>query len=140
MKVYRDLKLPTTRIGFTHASGSAGADVFTSRVVDSLFVGETDNIGNPSTPEEIAYGRSLPKAENRGFPDSRRTSTTISIIIRGGEHHLRELRGQRHSRCGSDLLPAVSPALVCSVENSAEGLEFINAKPVHFPEMVAEVG
>ena len=35
-------------------------------MVDSLFVGETENIGNPVTPEEKAYGRSLPK---RLIPD-----------------------------------------------------------------------
>ena len=45
-----------------------GADTFTSRVVDSLFVGETDNIGNPSTPAEKAYGRSLPKPMIPDFP------------------------------------------------------------------------
>jgi hypothetical protein len=68
MKVFRNLKLADNAIGFTHASGSIGRDPFTSKVVDSLFVGETDNIGNPRTPEEIAYGRSLPKAEVADFP------------------------------------------------------------------------
>src|SRR5690606_19496770 len=62
MKVFKDLKLADNAIGYTHASGSIGRDPFTSKVVDSLFVGDTDNIGNPATPEEIAYGRSLPKA------------------------------------------------------------------------------
>ena len=62
MKVFKDLKLADNAIGYTHASGSIGRDPFTSKVIDSLFVGETDNIGNPSTPAEIVYGRSLPKA------------------------------------------------------------------------------
>ena len=47
---------------------SAGRDAFTSQVVDSLFVGETENIGNPVTPEEKAYGRSLPKRRIPDFP------------------------------------------------------------------------
>src|SRR6187549_1933023 len=53
--VFRNAKLADNAIGYTHASGSAGRDPYTSLVVDSLFVGETDNIGNPSTPEEKAY-------------------------------------------------------------------------------------
>ena len=52
-------------------SGSVGRDPFTSLVVDSLFVGETDNIGNPVTPEEKAYGRSLPKRQDSRLPDPR---------------------------------------------------------------------
>ena len=31
-------------------------------------MGETENIGNPRTPEEIAYGRSLPKPAIPDFP------------------------------------------------------------------------
>src|SRR5690606_34262045 len=64
---YKNLKLADNAIGFTHASGIPGIAPFTSRVADSLFVGETDNVGNPRTPEEIAYGRSLP-AEAADFP------------------------------------------------------------------------
>ena len=41
---------------------------FTSKVVDSLFVGETENIGNPRTDAEKAYGRSLPKPQMPDFP------------------------------------------------------------------------
>jgi cell migration-inducing and hyaluronan-binding protein len=131
MKVYKNVKLADNAIGYTHASGSAGADVFTSRVVDSLFVGETDNIGNPSTPAEIAYGRSLPKAV-ADFP------------IRGYEYY-----DYRHEVINTTFVNyedndtrdagALSYLLYTSFgmhpENSAKGLEFINAKPVHFPAM-----
>src|SRR6187455_566062 len=54
MHTFRNLKVADNAIGYTHASGTAGRDAFTSQVVDSLFVGETDNIGNPETPEEKA--------------------------------------------------------------------------------------
>src|SRR5262249_4840167 len=54
--------------GFTHASGAFGRYAFTSQVVDSLFVGETENIGNPTTDAEKAYGRSLPKPTLPDFP------------------------------------------------------------------------
>ncbi len=66
LHVFRNFKAADNAIGFTSSTGSFGADTFTSLVVDSLFVGETDNIGNPVTPEEKAYGRSLPK---RLIPD-----------------------------------------------------------------------
>ncbi len=71
MHVYKNLKLADNAIGYTHASGNSGRSAFTSRVVDSLFVGETENIGNPRAPAEMAYGRSLPEFPNRGFPDPR---------------------------------------------------------------------
>ena len=105
MHVFRNVKLADNAMGFTHASGSLGRDPFTSKVVDSLFVGETENIGNPRTPAEKAYGRSLPKPQMPDFP------------IRGYEYYdyrhdvvnvtFRELRGQRHPQDGSDLLPDV---------------------------------
>src|SRR5215475_7052305 len=61
MHLYKNLKMADNAIGFTHASGNSGRALYTSRVVDSLFVGETENIGNPTTPAEKAYGRSLPE-------------------------------------------------------------------------------
>src|SRR5690606_2816433 len=68
MHVFRNLRVADNAIGYTHASGSAGRDPFTSLVIDSLFVGETENIGNPRTPEEKAQGRSLPKPQIPDFP------------------------------------------------------------------------
>ncbi|MBK9250520.1 MAG: hypothetical protein IPM70_01000 [Proteobacteria bacterium] len=73
--IFRNAKLADNAIGYTHASGSGGKDPFTSLVVDSLFVGETENIGNPVTPEEKAYGRSLPK---RRIPDFRYAATSTT--------------------------------------------------------------
>src|SRR6478672_8364549 len=52
MHTYKNLKLADNAIGYTHASGSTGRSPFTSRVVDSLFVGESENIGNPRTDSE----------------------------------------------------------------------------------------
>jgi cell migration-inducing and hyaluronan-binding protein len=109
MRTYRNIKSADNAIGYTQASGLAGGasleDPYTSRVLDSLFVGETENIGNPTTDAEKAYGRSVPKRELPDFP------------IRGyeyydnrhdvGEHHFPQLRGQRHAQDRSTLLPAV---------------------------------
>ena len=61
MYVYSNAKFADNAIGMTQAAGDIGSLPFSARLVDSLVVGETDNIGNPTTPEEIAYGRSLQK-------------------------------------------------------------------------------
>src|SRR5687767_3127128 len=68
MHTFKGLKMADNAIGYTHASGNTGRSAFTSRVVDSLFVGETENIGNPKTPAEVAYGRSLPEPKVADFP------------------------------------------------------------------------
>ena len=68
MHVFKNVKLADNAMGFTHASGAFGRYAFTSKVVDSLFVGETENIGNPRTPAEKAYGRSLPKLDLPDYP------------------------------------------------------------------------
>jgi cell migration-inducing and hyaluronan-binding protein len=129
MKVYRNLKLADNAIGYTHASGSIGRDPFTSKVIDSLFVGETDNIGNPRTPAEIAYGRSLPKAV-ADFP------------IRGYEfydylHSVENSTFVNYEDNATREAGAISYLLYTSfgmnVENSVKGAKFVNAKPVHFP-------
>jgi cell migration-inducing and hyaluronan-binding protein len=129
MHLYTGLKLADNAIGFTHASGIPGIAPFTSRVVDSLFVGESGNIGNPRTPAEIAYGRSLPSA-SADFP------------IRGYEyydfHH--EVENTRFVNYQPNALRdagALSYLLFTSFgmspENSVKGLTFENAQPVSFP-------
>ena len=107
-------------------------DPFTSLVVDSLFVGETDNIGNPVTPEEKAYGRSLPKRLIPDFP------------IRGYEYY-----DYRHDVVNTTFVNyqdnerretgALSWLLFTSsgvtTENTIKGAKFVNAKPVYFPKI-----
>ena len=129
--VYRNMKLADNAIGFTHASGGAGLAPFTSRVIDSLFVGESDNIGNPTTPAEKAYGRSLPK-EAADFP------------IRGYEFY-----DYRHdvvdttfvnyqpnaTRDAGALSYLLFTSFGMSTENTVKGLKFVNSKPVDFPAM-----
>jgi hypothetical protein len=127
--LYRNLKLADNAIGFTHASGIPGIAPFTSRVVDSLFVGESENIGNPRTPEEIAYGRSLPSA-SADFP------------IRGYEyydfHHEVEnatfVNYQPNAlRDAGALSYLLYTSFGMSTSNSVKGVTFVNAKPVSFP-------
>ncbi|HLH42609.1 MAG TPA: G8 domain-containing protein, partial [Bryobacteraceae bacterium] len=132
MHVYKNLKLADNAIGYTHASGNAGRSAFTSRVVDSLFVGETENIGNPRTPAEMAYGRSLPEPEIADFP------------IRGYEfydyhHELDNDTFVNFQDNATRKTGAISYLLYTSFgmssNNTVERAKFVNAKPVYFPPM-----
>src|SRR5690606_34333893 len=114
-----------------------GGGDFTSKVVDSLFVGETANVGNPRTPEEIAYGRSLPYPEIPDYP------------IRGYEyydflHHVQNTTFVNYEdndrRQAGSLSYLMFTSFPTSSDNSVEGVKFVNAKPVHFPEMKREWG
>ncbi len=123
-------------IGYTQASGLAGgaslADPYTSRVVDSLFVGETENIGNPKTDAEKAYGRSLPKPELPDFP------------IRGYEYYdtrhdvvnttFRNFEDNATRKTGA-LSYLLFTSFGVSSNNAIEKVKFENAKPVYFPPM-----
>jgi cell migration-inducing and hyaluronan-binding protein len=105
--------------------------------VDSLFVGETENVGNPRTPEEKAYGRSLPKPMMADFP------------IRGYEYY-----DYRHdvvnttfvnyednaTRKTGALSYLMYTSAGVSTENAIEGARFVNAKPVYFPPMERKWG
>ncbi len=133
MKTFRNLRLADNAIGFTSASGNLGNSEFTSRVIDSVFVGESDNIGNPRTPEEIAYGRSLPKREVPDFPirgyefyDLRHDVENVTFVNF-------EDNDQRRAGAISYLLYT---SFGISAENAVAGAEFINAKPVDFPPFV----
>ena len=127
---FKNLKVADNAIGYTHASGALGGSGFTSRVVDSLFVGESANIGNPSTPVEIAYGRSLPEPKVADFP------------VRGYEfydyrHELDNDTFVNFQDNATRKTGAISYLLYTSfgmsTNNTVEHAKFINAKPVYFP-------
>ncbi|MEJ1965672.1 MAG: G8 domain-containing protein [Gammaproteobacteria bacterium] len=132
MDTFKNLKLADNAIGYTHASGNLGRSGFTSRVHDSLFVGETENIGNPRAPAEIAYGRSLPEPELADFP------------IRGYEfydyrHELDNVTFVNFEDNATRKTGAVSYLLFTSfgmsTNNTIQRAKFIKAKPVYFPPM-----
>jgi cell migration-inducing and hyaluronan-binding protein len=137
MHTFRNVKVADNAMGYTHASGSAGRDPFTSLVVDSLFVGETENIGNPMTDAEKAYGRSLPKPMMPDFP------------IRGYEYYdyrhdvvnvtFRNYEDNATRKTGALTYLMYTSAGV-STENAIERAKFINAKPVYFPPMERKWG
>src|SRR5688572_13969495 len=117
-------------IGFTQASGNVGQSLYTSRVVDSLFVGESENIGNPRTPEEKAAGRSLPFPQVADFP------------IRAYEfydfhHQLDNNTFVNYQDNATRKTGAISYLLFTSFgmssNNTVSRSKFINAKPVYFP-------
>src|SRR5687768_5746460 len=132
MHLYRNVKLADNAIGFTHASGAFGRYAYTSQVVDSLFVGETENIGNPRTPEEKAYGRSLPKPVLPDFP------------IRGYEYYdyrhdvvnttFRNYEDNATRKTGA-ISNLMFSSFGVSTNNAFERVKFVNAKPVYFAPM-----
>ena len=132
MHLFKNLKLADNAIGYTHASGNFGQSAYTSRVVDSLFVGETENVGNPRTPAEMAYGRSLPEPKVADFP------------IRGYEfydyhHELDNDTFVNFQDNATRKTGAISYLLYTSFgmssNNTVQRAKFINAKPVYFPPM-----
>jgi cell migration-inducing and hyaluronan-binding protein len=132
LHVFSNAKLADNAIGMTHSTGTFGSERFTSRLIDSLVVGETDNIGNPTTPEEIAYGRSLPKTSIPDFP------------IRGYEyydyrHEVVNTTFVNYQDNDRRLTGALSWLLFTgagvTTENTVRGAQFVNAKPVYFPNI-----
>jgi hypothetical protein len=136
MRTIRNYRSADNAIGYTQASGLGGGaslrDPYTSRVVDSLFVGDTENVGNPRTSEEVAYGRSLPKPMLPDFPvrgyeyyDNRHDVIDTTFVNF-------EDNAQRKTGALSYLLYT---SFGVSSNNSVEGVTFENAKPVYFPPM-----
>jgi cell migration-inducing and hyaluronan-binding protein len=130
LRLYKNLKMADNGIGFTQASGNLGQSAYTSRVVDSLFVGETENIGNPRTPTEVAYGRTLPQPTVADFP------------IRGYEfydyhHELDNNTFVNYQDNATRKTGAISYLLFTSFgmssNNTVARSKFVNAKPVYFP-------
>ncbi len=132
LHVFSNAKLADNAIGMTHSTATFGSERFTSRLIDSLVVGETGNTGNPATPEEVAYGRSLPKPPIPDFP------------IRGYEFY-----DYRHEVVNTTFVNyqdndrrktgALSWLLFTgagvTTESTVEGAQFVNAKPVYFPNI-----
>ncbi len=106
-------------------------------MLDSLFVGETENIGNPTTDGEKAYGRSLPKPTMPDFP------------IRGYEfydyrHDVVNSTFRNYEDNATRKTGAISHLLYTSFgassNNAIENVKFINAKPVYYPLMERKWG
>ncbi|MDT8398862.1 MAG: G8 domain-containing protein, partial [Pseudomonadales bacterium] len=135
MKIFRNLKLADNAIGYTHASGSAGRHPFTSRVIDSLFVGETGNIGNPRTDAEIAYGRSLPKKVAPDFPVRGYEFYDYQHLVENTTFVNYEPNDLRDAGALSYLMYT---SFGMHTENAVRNLTFVNAKPVSFPPEVRQ--
>jgi cell migration-inducing and hyaluronan-binding protein len=130
LRLYKNLKMADNGIGFTQASGNFGQSLYTSRVVDSLFVGETENIGNPRTPEEKAAGRSLPHPEVADFP-------IRAYEFYDFKHELDNNTFVNYQDNATRKTGAISYLLFTSFgmssNNTVQRSKFINAKPVYFP-------
>jgi cell migration-inducing and hyaluronan-binding protein len=132
LHLYKNMRMADNGIGFTHASGNTGRSLYTSRMVDSLFVGDSENIGNPRTPEEKAAGRSLPFPEIPDFP------------IRAYEfydfhHELDNNTFVNYQDNATRKTGAISYLMFTSFgmssNNTVQRSKFVNAKPAYFPAM-----
>jgi cell migration-inducing and hyaluronan-binding protein len=129
--IFDGLKIADSAIGYTHAYPGVAPfhGDYTSKVINSLFVGETDNKGTPTTDAEKAYGRTLPRAD-ADYP------------VRGYEyydflHHVVNTRFVNFQDNATRKAGAISYLLYTSFpvssNNSVEKVTFENAKPVYFP-------
>jgi hypothetical protein len=129
--IFDGLKIADTAIGYTHAyPGTAQFHGdYTSKVENSLFVGESDNKGTPTTDAEKAYGRSMPRAD-ADYP------------VRGYEyydfiHSIVNTKFVNYQDNATRKSGAISYLLYTSFgissNNSVEKVTFENAKPVYFP-------
>jgi hypothetical protein len=136
LHMFRNIKFADNAMGFTHAAGASDL-AYSSQVVDSLFVGETENVGNPATAEEKAYGRTVPKPAIPDFP------------IRGYEwydyrHDVVNTTFRNYEDNATRKSGAISHLLYTSFgsssNNAVEKLSFENAKPVYYPPMEKKWG
>jgi cell migration-inducing and hyaluronan-binding protein len=114
------------------SSGNFGREAFTSLVVDSLFVAETENIGNPITPEEKAYGRSLPKRKIPDFPIRGYEYYDYRVDVANTTFVNYQDNKQRGAGALSWLLFTSSGV---TTENTIKGAKYVNSKPVYFPKI-----
>jgi len=136
LHLFRNVTFADNAMGFTHAAGG-GPHEYSSRVIDSLFVGVTENVGNPSTPEEKAYGRTFPKPTMPDYP------------IRGYEfydyrHDVMNTTFRNYEDDATRKTGAISHLLYTSFgassNNAVENVTFENAKPVYYPPMERKWG
>ena len=136
LHLFRNVKFADNAMGFTHAAGG-GPHEYSSRVIDSLFVGVTENVGNPATPEEKAYGRTFPKPTMPDYP------------IRGYEfydyrHDVMNTTFMNYTDDATRKMGAISHLLYTSFgassNNAVENVTFENAKPVYYPPMERKWG
>ncbi len=136
LHLFRNIKFADNAMGFTHAAGGSRFE-FTSKVLDSLFVGETENVGNPGTDAEKAYGRSFPKPTMPDFP------------IRGYEYYdyrhdvvnttFRNYQDNATRKSGA-ISHLLYTSFGASSNNAVENVKFIDAKPVYYPPMEKKWG
>jgi cell migration-inducing and hyaluronan-binding protein len=130
--IFSNTKLADNAIGMTNSTGTFGSERFTARLVDSLVVGETDNKGNPTTPKEIAYGRSLPKPPIPDFPTRGFEFYDYRVEVVNTTFENFQDNNVRKTGALSWLLFTGAGV---STKSSVKGAKFVNAKPVYFPKI-----
>ena len=129
--IFDGLKIADSAIGYTHAYPGAARfhGDFTSKVLNSLFVGESDNKGTPKTEAEIKYGRTMPRAD-ADYPIHGYEYYDFLHSVVNTKFVNYQDNDTRKSGAISYLLYTSFPI---SSNNSVEKVTFENAKPVYFP-------
>jgi cell migration-inducing and hyaluronan-binding protein len=130
--IFRGAKLADNAVGMTNSTGTFGSERFTARLVDSLVVGETGNIGNPGTPQELAYGRSLPKPPIPDFPIRGYEFYDYRVDVVNTQFVNYQDNAVRKTGALSWLLFTGAGV---TTESTVSGARFVNAKPVYFPNI-----
>jgi cell migration-inducing and hyaluronan-binding protein len=130
--IFSNAKLADNAIGMTNSTGTFGSERFTARLVDSLVVGETGNTGNPTTPKEVAHGRSLPKPPIPDFPIrgyeyyDNRVDVVNTTFVNYQDNDVRKTGA---------LSWLLFTSAAVSTESTVSGAKYVNAKPVYFPKI-----
>ena len=95
-------------------------------------MGETENIGNPRTDAEKAYGRSLPKPEIPDYPIHGYEYYDYRHDVENVTFRNFEDNATRKTGAISNLMFS---SFGVSTNNAFERLKFVNAKPVYFPKI-----
>ena len=130
--LFHNAKLADNAIGMTNSTGTFGSERFTARLVDSLVVGETGNVGNPTTPAELAYGRSLPKPSIPDFPIRGYEFYDYRVDVMNTRFVNFQDNAVRKTGALSWLLFTGAGV---TTESTVSRAKYINAKPVYFPKI-----
>jgi len=130
MHVFKNVKVADNANGYTHASGSAGRDPFTSRSLTRCSWAKPRTSATPGLTRRRLYGRSFAEARNAGFP------------IRGYEYYdyrhdvvnvtFRNFEDNATRKTGALSYLMYTSAGV-STENSIEGAKFVQRQAGVFP-------
>src|SRR5580658_4066673 len=124
MHVFKNLKMADNAIGYTHASGNFGQSAFTSRMVDSRFVGKARTTATPKRRRKRLTAADFP-IRGYEFYDFRHELDNVTFV---------NFQDNATRKTGA-ISYLLYTSFGMSSNNTVQRAKFINAKPVYFPPM-----